>query len=343
MSTKMKSKMSMLLALLLIAALAAGCTPTEAEAEPDANIDKETETITEPETNEPLVWLDKDIERWQDELSYHSPVIRAGETDDYNMIGQRWAEAYAAQYAENVSEDNPARSSGTAVLSVLMCAESLFNTTKTVVYSMRFAFKPVDAKGFERWFAGWSSPVDAEVYPQYDDWMEFSWSAELRRDSDSWSCIGAGSGGLGGWGYLNYDEAGVFELYLQEAIDGDDSGAENVIRNLPFVDWSEFDTQWDTEGWNALWTLMDAHCLTEGQVYGPEETRMWLDVYPADQYFRNLYIMLTALNTDGAYSEGIATILVKQRNYDPEIFDFCLQQLTADEREIISMFVRSAA
>ena len=67
---------------------------------------------------------------------------------------------------------------------------------------------------------------------------------------------------------------------------------------------------------------------------------MWSDVDPDDQAYRNMYVILTALNTDGAYAEGIGDILKKQRNYDPELFDFCLQQnVTQEQRDTINMLI----
>ena len=171
--------------------------------------------------------------------------------------------------------------------------------------------------------------------------MNFGWYVVLENVGDGeWNCTDAGTGGYGGWGYLNFDYAGVFETYMEELLAGSgNDSAELVMCSLPLVDWSEFDTIWGPEGWNVLYTLLDAHCLTKGQVYGPEETRMWSDVYPNDQAYRNLYVMLAVLSSDGAYTEGFADILKKQQNYDPELFETCMQNLTQAQRNSVLILV----
>ena len=142
----------------------------------------------------------------------------------YAEIGQKWAEAYVAQYVGNPSADSPLRSAGAAVLSSELYAESVLTSPKTVVYNMRYTCDAANLAGFERWFTGWAGPLDASRYSEYT-----------------------------GWGYLNYEEAGVFDFWLKETIAGsDDITAENIARNLPFVDWREFDTEWGAEGWDVL-------------------------------------------------------------------------------------------
>ena len=287
-------------------------------------------------------WSDADVERWSNEVTSAGFSIPTGDIADYDTVGREWAEAYVAQYVKNTSSDSPLHSERAAVLSSELYAESVLSSPKTVVYTMTFACDAANISGFERWFAGWAEPLDDSRYPEYVGWMGFGWYVVLQQGDDgAWRGTDAGTGGYGGWGYLNYEEEGVFDSYLEEVIAGGDGiTAENMMRNLPFVDWREFDAQWGAKGWNALWKLLNDYCLTEGQVYGPEETRMWSDVYPDDQAYRNMYVILTGLNTDGAYAEGIGEILKKQRDYDQDLFDRCLQEnLTLDQRSTINMLI----
>lgn len=166
--------------------------------------------------------------------------------------------------------------------------------------------------------------------------MNFGWFVELElTDTNTWTCVDAGTGGYGGWGYLNYDEIGEVDFHMGNMLDGNEGTPENLLRVLPFVDWATF----DAGNWNKLYQFLDRYCLTEGQVYGPEATRMWSDVYPNDQAYRNLYVMLAALNSDGGYTEGFADILKKQQNYDSEIFETCLQDPTQAQRDSVRMLV----
>lgn len=141
----------------------------------------------------------------------------------------------------------------------------------------------------------------------------------------------------GGWGYLNYDAAADADYYMDMVRGGSyDGDEESVLRLLPFVDWSGL----GPDGWNALYQIIDGCCLTEGRVYGPEETRMWSNVYPDDQAYRDAYVMLAALNADGAYAEGLAEILKKQRDYDADSFELALSALNSGQRETIEGLIK---
>ncbi len=284
-------------------------------------------------------WSEADIVRWQKEVPLIGFSVQA--EGSYEEIGQLWAESFVSQYVDSASPDNPLYSADAAVLSCSLTAESLMTAPKTIIYNMRFVCSAADADAFERWYVGWAGPLDGEQYPQYGGWMEFGWFIVLEQHGNGeWASVGAGTGGYGGWGYINFDSDWALEAYMENVLAGSgNDSAELVMCSLPLEDWTEFDTTWGAEGWSALYALLDAYCLTEGQVYGPEETRMWSDVYPNDQAYRNLYVMLAALNSDGAYTEGFADILKKQQNYDPELFETCLQNLTQTQRNSVLILV----
>lgn len=250
-------------------------------------------------------------------------------------IGRQWAETYAAQY-RSLSPNDPLYSTDSTVLECTPYARSLLSQPREQIYLMRFACQAVDKAGFEQWYTGAAGPLTGEEYPQYEGWMEFGWFIVLEEQQrDRWVCINAGTGGYGNWGYLNYETGEIWQQILEEQLSVDSSQAdpEMVLRILPFVDWSRL----DGDELNQLLGLLDRGCITQGRVYGPEEDRMWSDVYPDDQAYRDLYVMLAALNTDGAYAEGMEGLLEKQQAYDPQVFEFCLQNLTAEQQEIIRM------
>ena len=247
----------------------------------------------------------------------------------YKEIGLKWAEEYLSQYL-SLPEGNPRKSAECAVMMCELSAESLLSSPrKTLVFNMRFACNAADDGKFMESFAGWAERLTGQK--QYDGWIEFGWFVELSETEDGlWTCTDAGTGGFGGWGYLNFADVNDVGFFLERLAEGDLDMPENLLRALPFIDWKTLDA---TDYWNALYELLDKYCITEGQVYGPEETRMWSDVYPEDQAYRNMYVMLAALNSDGAYSEGLSSILQKQRDYDAGLFEKCIENLPQRDRD----------
>lgn len=276
-----------------------------------------------------------EMERWENEHKLYGFAVQAD--GSYAEIGQQWAKAFVSQYVDVLSEDHPLKSTNCAVLKCDFFAETLETAPKKLIFNMRFACLAENQNKFEQWYAGWAGPLADEQYPQYAGWMEFGNFVVLEQTEPGlWTCTDAGTGGYGGWGWLNFEEAGEVGFRMEQLLSGeDDIMAELLLRVLPFINWSDFDSEWGPEGWSTLWQLLERSCISQGQVYGPEETRMWSDVYPDDQLYRNLYIMLATQNSDGAYTEGLVEILHKQREYDPELFDACLQQLTDTQQKVI--------
>lgn len=274
-----------------------------------------------------------DVDEPDAEVTLTGLAVEASGSEE--EIGRQWAETFAAQY-RSLSPNDPLYSTDSAVLECTPYARSLLSQPREQIYLMRFACQAVDKAGFEQWYTGAAGPLTGEEYPQYEGWMEFGWFIVLEeQQKDQWVCINAGTGGYGNWGYLNYETGEIWEQILKEQLseDIDQADPEMVMHILPFVDWSRL----DGDALNRLLELLDRACLTQGRVYGPEEDRMWSDVYPDDQAYRDLYVMLAALNTDGAYAEGMEGLLEKQQEYDPQVFEFCLQNLTAEQQEIIRM------
>ena len=256
----------------------------------------------------------------------------ASSASDPAMIGQDWAKAYAARFSRAPADD-PYYCRSMEMRSCEVYAESLLNEPKQYVYVMGFACDPADADSFCSQLAGWGQ--DGEQ----PDWLRFDWFVVLEDDlKGGWRCAQAGTGGYGGWGYLNY---GWEADELLDRLVTEQVGGEDVLMLLPLIDWGEFDRlpsdAWDAS-FNALWAKCEEACLTEGRYWDMERTVRYSDKYFYDQIIRDMYVILGFLHADGAYAEGLAYYMAKQYDYDPLSFEQCLTQylnLTAEqEREI---------
>lgn len=316
-----RTTVPMLAAVVLIAAVAVGCTFTGGqEGGQMENVGGESgsgEGVTDQ----------------TEEVTLTGLAVPVSDSASEEEIGWRWAKLFVDQF-RLLSPEHPLYCTDSTVLECTLYARPLFSQPREQIYVMRFACHAADQAGFEQWYANAAQPLTGEEYPQYEGWMGLGWLVVLDElGEDQWVCINAGSGGYGEWGYLNYETGENWEQILAEQLSAD-SGQEDpemVLRILPFVDWSRV----DGEELNRLLEILDGACLTQGRVYGPEEDRMWSDVYPDDQAYRNLYVMLAALNTDGAYAEGMGGLLEKQQAYDPQVFASCLQNLTQEQQQVI--------
>ena len=254
------------------------------------------------------------------------------------MIGQDWAKAYAARFTR-APEDDPYYCRSMEVRSCEVYAESLLNEPKQYVYVMGFACDPADADSFCSQLAGWGQ--DGEQ----PDWLRFDWFVVLEDDlKGGWRCAQAGTGGYGGWGYLNY---GWEADELLDRLVTEQVGGEDVLMLLPLIDWHEFDRlpsdAWDAS-FNALWAKCEEACLTEGRYWDPERTVLYSDIYFYDQIIRDMYVILGFLHADGAYAEGLAYYMAKQYDYDPLSFEQCLTQylnLTEEQERNVRLSIQS--
>ena len=246
----------------------------------------------------------------------------------YEEIGRQWAEAFVAQHL-SLPPEHPLYSRSAAVLHCSLNMESLLSDPKALVFGMSFVCDAANADAFARCYVD-AEPLTDAAYPQYGGWMRFGCFVSLKDSGNGkWSCIDAGSGGYGGWGYLNYDEVDQVDFRMNNMLAGEEDIPENLLRVLPFVDL----TRLSADKREKLFAFLDRYCLSEGQVYGPEKSRLWRDVYPEDQSYRDLYVMLAALNADGKCSEDFSAILQKQRRYDPASFESSLGALTQAQRK----------
>ena len=255
----------------------------------------------------------------------------ASPASDPALIGQDWAKAYAARFTQ-APEDEAYYCRNIEVRRCEVYAESLLNEPKQYVYVMGFACDPADADSFCSQLAGWGQDTE------HPDWLRFDCFVVLEDDlKGGWECAQAGTGGYGGWGYLNY---GWEADELLDRLVTEQVGGEDVLMLLPLIDWYEFDRQcgFGSETWNALWRKLDEACVSEGRLYDSHRSLRWSDVFAYDQVYRDMYVILGFLHSDGAYAEGLANLMAKQYDYDPMSFEQCMTgYLTEEQQHLIRL------
>ena len=254
----------------------------------------------------------------------------ASSASDPALIGQDWAKAFAARFTQ-APEDEAYYCRSMEVRRCEVYAESLLNEPKQYVYVMSFACDPADADSFCSQLAGWGQDTE------HPDWLRFDWFVVLEDDlKGGWKCAQAGSGGYGGWGYLNHgwnaDE--LLDRIVTEQVSGEDT-----LMLLPLIDWHEFDRQYqfDSDTWDVLWRKLYEACVGEGRIYDAQRSLQWSDVYFYDQLYRDMYVILGFLHADAAYSESLATILSRQYAYDPIGFEQSLSFFPEERQREIRM------
>ena len=242
------------------------------------------------------------------------------------------AESLVKLYAEEVYAKEMLSAEGEyaitdyKLLECMLYAESVDGSE--VIGEMRYAFTP----SFLDSWGGNVRPAEGEAHGMLESYYHFTLT---KCGNNYWKCTDMGTGGAGGWGYIwNW----TAEMALNQALaEMKDPTVDNsyLLWWLPLINFSDMDT-------DDFFSLMDAVeevCVGEGLVYSPEEWRTWANVYPDDQFYRNMYCMKAALNCDGGFSARMQYILNKQRHHDEELYERCLQYFSEEERE----YLRAAA
>ncbi len=240
------------------------------------------------------------------------------------QIGMDWSAAFAERLLR-APEDDPWRCETVEVRNCSLIGESLLSEPKTYVYSLELCCDLADEtelnkateQALENALVVWEQD---EVQPGRMHFLSFI-VLESQWDG-SWKCVKSGM--AGGWGYLNYswDVSELLERMVTEQMSGEDA-----LMLLPLIDWAEFDRlpsdAWDAS-FNALWKKSEEACLTGGRYWDAERTVLYSDKYFYDQIIRDMYVILGFLHADGAYAEGLASLMAKQYEYDPARFENCL-------------------
>ena len=262
-----------------------------------------------------------EISRIQDHPSINGFTANVGELTDYRAIGQAWAEAYAAQHLL-LPEGDPKRCTEAAVVRCEPVAVRLLSSEpEAVQYQVEFAYKPeVNDDNTGLYFLTSGSAIDETRYPQYAHSLGWYGSGNLEillsRDGESgrWTCLSSGTGGIFGMqGFLplEYDQA-VWDDIMALLGQGDEIYWDYFLRQLPGLDWNTFHRKWGDEGWAKLISALEKYCTGE-------ETE-------EDQAYRDMYVMLGALNLGLTQRRDLAPVLQKQRDFDPTTFDRCVQE-----------------
>ncbi len=197
-----------------------------------------------------------------------------------------------------------------------------------VVGEMHYAITPVNPN-LPDWWAGAGMEEGEGEYEGM--WIRHNQFTLVSCGNGTWKCTGLATGGGGGWGFVDNrspEEALAISLDLLESNSEDKTF---LLKNLPLINFAEM----DTEDFFDLMDAVEEVCVGEGIVYGPEDWRTWESVYPDDQFYRNMYCMKAALNTDGAYSARIQYVLNKLWHHDEELFARCLQYFSLEEQDTL--------
>ena len=197
-----------------------------------------------------------------------------------------------------------------------------------VVGEMHYAIAPVNPN-LPDWWAGSGMEEGESEYEGM--WINHRQFTLVNRGNGWWECTGLATGGSGGWGFIHNHSP---EEALTISTDFLESGAEDtslILKYLPLIDFGNM----DTGDFFALMDEVEKVCVGEGIIYGPEDWRTWESVYSDDQFYRNMYCMKAALNTDGAYSARMQYVLNKIRVHDEELFAECLQYFTPAEQDML--------
>ncbi len=251
-----------------------------------------------------------------------------------------WAKAYAARIAEGLSPDSPFRCREAESVACAPVAESLLSP-KAFLFDMSFAFDSQYPVAFSDELGKNGFYLDERGEEETEENLSVQLRCKIalvQTGENEWSCVERGTEDY--WGYLRYDMTDQMH-YLVGSTLRDEVSVEEILSALPYLDWDSFLDKLGSWGWNELWEALEEACLTEGRVCstGPQ---LWSEVYPDDQAYRDMYIMLSVRNSDGAYTEGLAYLLKKQRDYDPETFERCLLEFPEEEREFYRILVEYA-
>jgi len=195
-----------------------------------------------------------------------------------------------------------------------------------VVGQMEYAFEPINRE-LPEWWAGNTGVLDGAIYEgmlvRYNQF-----TLESRGDG-FWECTDMGTGGAGGWGFIrNWPKEDALTQALT-VLNDSATDKSYLLWWLPLINFADMDT-------NDFFELMDAVeevCVGEGIIYDSNDGRTWTDVYPNDQFYRNMYCMKAALNCDGAYAARVQYIMNKINNHDPELFECCLQYFSSVDQD----------
>lgn len=184
--------------------------------------------------------------------------------------------------------------------------------------------------------AGPASPYPGRV--SYD----LPFVANIRTTSEGWACNLGYCDSVLNWGMINV--TGKVELSFDDVmwqlIESD--GLENVMRELYAIDWERFIDKYGEEGLDTLFVRLLEGSIGANRVYMDSHPPvMWYNMYPDDQKYRDMYMMLAALNAPESVKNRFRPILIRQKVYDIDAYMYCLDLLTPEQKQSINELLGS--
>lgn len=220
----------------------------------------------------------------------------------YDEILSLWVHDYAANLVMGVPKDDPAGCSGVSIKSSEPISMAV-TEPESIVARIQLDCRPRDAEKFAEFMGALAGSEDTGGL-LLDRYIGLQ-----LMDDGSWECVWAGESleGLQMWGSLSLVEYGS-EDYISELAA---SGASDwdIIWQVNYFELEDI----SEDSWMTLLEALDNEAVSPDKAEGMTN---------ADQYYRDLCVMLAAASSDGAYTEWICDILDRQREASPDDYEW---------------------
>ena len=238
------------------------------------------------------------------------------DTESYSDVVNTWVRAYASNLVMGLAEDDPASCSGVSIEEISLVAAAMTEPERVIAY-MQVGCTPRDEDAFIKTFGQVGAiinPVTEEILVSLDRYVV------LENRGDYWECTSASTDRPDLWGYMAQISRDDYENYVYELSQSGIS-PESLISQ---VNYSELGDASD-DSWMALLEALETASISG--LTGTERSN--------DQCIRDIYVMYTALASDGAYSEWLTEILASQRQSDESAFEQALSAFGEDDQQTI--------
>ena len=238
------------------------------------------------------------------------------DTESYSDVVNTWVRAYASNLVMGLAEDDPASCSGVSIEEISLVAAAMTQPERVIAY-MQVGCTPRDEDAFIKTFGQVGAIINAvteEILVSLDRYVV------LEHRGDYWECTSASTDRPDLWGYMAQISRDDYENYVYELSQSGIS-PESLISQ---VNYSELGEASD-DSWEALLEALETASISG--LTGTDRSN--------DQCIRDIYVMYTALASDGAYSEWLTEILASQRQSDESAFEQALSAFGEDDQQTI--------
>ena len=229
---------------------------------------------------------------------------RAVEDESYSDVINRWVREYASNLVQGLPEDDPFACSGVSIREAEVLGFSLTSGTMLESISARIAIgctprNPAEfVKQFDVLTAGDPIPGSGE-----ESQLVIERFVTLCKSNGKWVCdiVSTDPADEYRWGYFCLESRRDMEYVSALAEEG--CSAEEILARVNYLELRRL----SYESWSALLDAADEAAISPvSSLY--------------DQIVRDIYVLLIAANSDGAFTEGALEIIDRQREADASTF-----------------------